>query len=140
NTSGKELVSFGGGTGIGLGLEYIIYRPLTINLGGQWGRQEALAQYSYKGNRASNLDTTSTEYSFYMGPRFRFIDFDHFRVFLGTGAQIGNIDFKYDKESYINRTGSSGGFKSTESSSLMGFYLELGFEFIINAHHAFRII
>jgi hypothetical protein len=140
DAQGRELLRFAGGSGVGFEFEYLFSRQLGLNFGALWRRNASEAQYSYQGVLVQDLKTVGSELGAHLGPRYRFIDFQHFRSFLGFGVGLGELKLAYDRQDFAQKQGSTSGLKARESSPLLAAYVELGTEFILSSHHAIRLV
>lgn len=146
NTEGKELVDFKIGLGLNLDLEVVLWGPISINLTGIWRGGEATSEYNYT-NKKNPLDTArvsgiKTNYSAILGlvgARFRFINLEKIKSYVGGGAIRGNQYLTYDENRFILTNGDKIGFEEKEERSFQGHYMEAGLEFFAGKGGSLRI-
>lgn len=148
NLADKELIDFEGGVGLGMDFEFFISKPLSFNIGGNYRSNSTKTQYSYA-SRSNPLDTatvadllaSASTFAVSFGPRFRFLNFDRFKLFLGAGYAIAGLSLTYDEEDFEEKNaGSDIGYRENDFQRMNGFYYELGAEYIHSNVKAFRVM
>lgn len=138
--NGRELLDFGSGTfGLGLDAEWMRDSRLSISLAGVVRRENATTQYSKNSISVPNLNTNATTTAFAIGPRFRFVNWKHLRVFLGAGLGAGYLSLDYSRSDYVLTNGSDAGLRD-EGHAFGGYYYEGGVELYITQRSALRLI
>jgi len=146
NSEGKEFVDFKVGLGLNLDFEIVLWGPISLNLTGIWRGGEATSQYDYT-NKNNPLDTAKvggikTNYSSILGnlgARFRFIDFEKIKSYVGGGLIRGNQYLTYDENRFILTNGDKIGYQEKEERSFQGHYMEAGLELLAGKGGSLRV-
>lgn len=128
--NGRELIDFGSGRfGLGFDAEWMRDQRLSISISGVYRKEDATVQFNKNGNFVPNLNAQASTLALSLGPRFRFINWKHLRVFLGAGLGAGYLDIDYNRDQFRD-----------EGHSLFGYYYEAGVELYITQRSAFRLM
>lgn len=139
NLAGRDLLDFGGGFGFGADLEMMFTKRISLNFSGVYRREDALTQYETT-MQVPDIDTTATTFMATFGPRIRFLDFGRLRLLGGGGITIGRLTLVYDRDDYVNTSGSDNGLDREETRGTSGYYYEAGLEFILTKNNALRLM
>ena len=126
--------------GLELDTEIVIFKFLTLNIGGLYLAGSGRSQFNFQSTRVDALETSSLIIAGLTGPRLRFLNFTRFKMFIGGGYLFGSHNLAYSEEDYEDKMGNTTNFESNDSASFRGHYLETGMEYVMTNASALRLM